>query len=100
VFHLDKELQQHQWRKRHNRSPSDFMIEFFCNSIRNFTASLITSGPIPSPANSACISFFIGFFLPLVLPKEMGDRVLMDWVVVRFYFILRRFSLIIFREKV
>jgi hypothetical protein len=61
------------------------MIEFFCNSIRNFTASFITSGPIPSPANSAIVYFiFIGFSSTPRSPKEMGDRVLMHWVVVRF----------------
>jgi hypothetical protein len=58
-----RELQQRQWRKHQLKQESnDFMIEFFCNSIRNFNGFIITSGPIPSPANSAMFFFIV--FLP------------------------------------
>jgi hypothetical protein len=32
-------------------------------ALETFTASLITSGPIPSPANSAIVYFITYFFL-------------------------------------
>jgi hypothetical protein len=52
------------------RCPSDFMVEFF-NGVRTFTASLITSGPIPSPAK---VIYFILYCFSSLQPLRRRRR--------------------------
>jgi hypothetical protein len=68
VFHLDKELQQRQWRKRQLELESnDFVIEFFAIASETLTA-IFWSNSVPL-LKTQCDSVFhfLGFSFPRLL---------------------------------